>query len=189
MKISLGKKAMAVPAPVWAVGSYDVNDKPNAMIAAWGGIASSKPVCITVSVRRNRHTYEGILKHKAYTVSVADVAHAAQADYLGIDSGRDLDKFAATGLTPVKSDVVDAPYIKEFPLIVECTLYTTVDLGEHIQMVGEVQDIKVDEDKVKGPAPDIEKILPLIFTPGGRNYHTVGDHVGKAFEMGLAYRK
>ncbi len=190
MKKSLGSKPFAVPTPVWAVGAYDVNGKPNAMIAAWGGIVCSQPPSMGVSLRENRHTYEGILKHEAFTISVADEAHAAQADYLGIDSGKEIDKFAATGLTPVKSEVVDAPYIEEFPLIVECRLTQAVNVGVHIQLIGEIVDVKVDEDKLKKDKfPDIELIRPLIFTPGSQEYHGIGQLVGKAFSMGLEYRK
>lgn len=190
MKKSLGSKPFALPTPVWAVGAYDVNGKANAMIAAWGGIVCSQPPSIGVSLRENRHTYEGIIKNGAFTVSVADEAHAAQADYLGIDSGKEVDKFAATDLNPVASEVVDAPYIKEFPLIVECKLAQTVKVGIHIQLIGEVMNILVDADKLRdGKYPDIELIRPLIFTPGTRDYHGVGNHVGKAFSMGLEYRK
>ncbi|WP_147819671.1 flavin reductase family protein [Salidesulfovibrio onnuriiensis] len=190
MKKSLGSKPFAVPTPVWAVGAYDLDGNPNAMIAAWGGIVCSQPPSMGVALRKNRHTYEGILKHKAFTISVADEAHAAQADYLGIDSGKDVDKFAATGLTPVRSDAVDAPYVGEFPLIVECVLSQVIEVGVHMQVIGEVVDVKVDEDKLKqGKFPDIERIRPLVFTPGAQEYHGIGSLMGKAFSLGLEYRK
>ena len=38
MKESLGAKTLAVPTPVWVVGTYDENDRPNFMTAAWGGV-------------------------------------------------------------------------------------------------------------------------------------------------------
>lgn len=190
MKKSLGPKTLAQPTPVWAVGSYDENDKPNAMIAAWGGICGSDPACLTVSVRPPRHTYAGIMKHKAFTVSVSSVAVAAEADFLGMVSGKKVDKFAATGLTPVRGEFVDAPYIEEFPLVIECKLKETVDLDAHVMFVGEIKDVKCDEDKLAdGKYPDPEKILPLIFSPGTRAYHTVGEKVGQGFDMGKKYLK
>ncbi len=189
MKTSLGKKTLAAPTPVWAVGAYDVEGKPNAMIAAWGGIVSSDPASIGVSLRKARHTYAGILEHRAFTVSVANVEYAAQADYLGIDSGKNVDKFAATGLTPVRSEVVDAPYIDEFPLIVECSLTNVLDQGAHVQLVGEIMDVKVDEDKMENGAPIPEAVQPLVYMPGAGSYYSLGQVVGKAFSMGLPYRK
>ena len=71
-----------------------------------------------------------------------------QADYFGLVSGRNTDKFAATKLTPVKSTLVDAPYVKEFPLVLECKLVHVAELGLHTQFVGEVIDVKTDESVI-----------------------------------------
>ena len=89
-----------------------------------------------------------------------------EADYFGIASGRNEDKFAAAGLTPVHSDLVDAPYVEEFPLVLECRLAHTFELGLHTQFVGEILDVKVDEELLgKGGVPDLEKLLPICFAP------------------------
>ncbi len=189
MKKSLGAKTLAQPAPVWAVGAYDEHNKPNAMIAAWGGICCSQPACLTVSVNPSRHTFSGIIKHKAFTVSVCPEWLAAESDYLGMVSGRKEDKFAVTGLTPVRSDVVDAPYIEEFPLILECALIHSYDVGGHTMLVGEIKDVKCDEDKLVDGNPDPEKIRALIFSPGSRAYHTLGKRVGTGFNMGKKFMK
>jgi flavin reductase (DIM6/NTAB) family NADH-FMN oxidoreductase RutF len=188
MKISLGAKTLAQPAPLWIVGSYDEAGKANAMAAAWGGICCSKPPCIAVSLREERHSYASILARRAFTISVPSVRFAAQADYFGIASGKDEDKFAATGLTPVRSDLVDAPFVGEFPLVLECTLLRTVELGMHVQFVGEIVDVKAEEDVLDDKGyPDAAKVQPLIFTPVTRAYHTVGPYVGQAFEIGRSF--
>lgn len=188
MKISLGPKTLAQPAPLWIIGSYDENGRPNAMAAAWGGICCSKPPCVTVSLREDRHSYAAIVERKAFTVSVPSTRFAAQADYFGIASGRDTDKFEATGLTPVRSEVVDAPYVAEFPLILECSLLRIVPLGMHVQFIGEIMDVKADEDVLDDKGyPDAAKVQPLIFTPVTRAYHTVGEYVGQAFEIGRTF--
>jgi flavin reductase (DIM6/NTAB) family NADH-FMN oxidoreductase RutF len=188
MKISLGAKTLAQPTPLWIIGSYDESGKPNAMAAAWGGICCSKPPCVAVSLREERHSFSSIIARKAFTVSVPSVRFAAQADYFGIASGRDTDKFAAAGLTPVRSQLVDAPYVGEFPLVLECALLRTVPLGMHVQFIGEIMDVKAEEG-VLDPAgyPDAAKVQPLNFTPGSRAYPAVGEYVGQAFEMGQAF--
>lgn len=189
MKKSLGAKPFALPTPVWAVGSYDLDGKPNAMIAAWGGICSSDPVSLYASVRPGRHTYAGIMENKAFTISICSEDQAAEADYLGIASGKEVDKFERTGLTPVRAEHINAPYIGEFPVAIECELAETVTLGVHELLVGRIVDVKIDEDKLKdGKFPDIEKIKPLIFTPGARTYHGVGKQVAMAFDAGLKYK-
>lgn len=188
MKKSLGATTLAQPTPVWAVSAYDEDGKANAMIAAWGGICSSNPASMTVSLRASRHTYAGILKHKAFVINVCTKSLAAESDYLGIVSGKKEDKITKLGLTPVDSDVVNAPYIDEYPLVIECELTHTHEVGVHIMLIGEVKDVKCDDDKlVDGKHPDPEKILPLIFSPGTRAYHTIGEHVGQGFDIGKKF--
>ena len=75
------------------------------------------------------------MKRKAFTISVPSENQVKQADYFGLASGRDVDKLSAAGLTPVKSDLVDAPYVKEFPLVLECRLLNAVEIGLHTQFM------------------------------------------------------
>jgi Conserved protein/domain typically associated with flavoprotein oxygenases, DIM6/NTAB family len=185
MKKSLGANTLAQPTPVWVIGSYDEAGKPNMMTIAWGGICCSKPACVTVSVRKERHTYPAVMARKAFTVSIPSQAHVREADYVGMVSGATADKFAATGLTPVKSDLVDAPYVQEFPLVLECRLLQTVDLGAHTQFIGEILDVKAEES-ILAPEGHIDpaKLRPIIFAPGSSQYHALGELLGKAFSIG-----
>ena len=185
MKKSLGAKTILYPTPVLIVGTYDARGKANGMAAAWGGICCSVPPCIYVSLRKATYSYGNIVARKAFTVSIPSQAHAVEADYFGLVSGRDGDKFAATGLTPVRSELVDAPYVAEFPLVIECKLLHTLEIGLHTEFVGEVLDVKADESVLgENGAPDIARIQPLIFAPGNRAYYGVGEYVGKAFSIG-----
>jgi flavin reductase (DIM6/NTAB) family NADH-FMN oxidoreductase RutF len=187
MKKSLGPQAMAYPTPVWCVGSYDDQNRANVMTAAWGGISCSKPPCISVSLRKATYTYGSIMKRKAFTVSIPSEKYVKEADYFGMASGRDVDKFEKTGLSPVKSNMVDAPYVKEFPLVLECKLIHFHEIGLHTYFVGEIVDIKADEEVLKDGRPDLEKIRPIIFGPEIRTYHGVGRLIGLAFESGKAF--
>jgi len=185
MKKDLGAKTILYPTPVLVVGTYDIDGTANAMTAAWGGICCSDPPCVTISVRKARRTYQNLLDTKAYTVNIPGKEHAKEADYLGIYSGNDGDKFAATGLTPVRSALVNAPYIDEFPLHLECKVVHVIDLGAHTQFVGEIVNVKVDETIANNDKlPMIEQIMPLLFAPNSGNYYTIGDEVGKAFSIG-----
>ena len=188
MKKSLGAKTLLLPTPVWIVGTYDEGGKPNAAAVAWGGICCSKPPCVGVSLRAATLTHGNITRRKAFTVNVPSVAQAREADYFGLASGRDVDKFAATGLTAVKSDLVDAPYIAEFPLVAECKLYKTIELGLHTQFVGEIVDVKADESVIDGDSANIERVRPFVYNTHRRVYYAIGDVVGPAFEMGKAIK-
>ncbi len=179
---------MAQPTPVWVVGSYDASGKPNMMTAAWGGICCSKPPCLTVSIRNERHSYTAIMARKAFTVSVPSQRHVAEADYVGMVSGSVTDKFAVTGLTATKSTLVDAPYVDEFPLIIECRLLQTVDLGAHTQFIGEILDVKADADTLDTDGHiDLTLLLPLLFSPGSSKYFGVGPIVDQAFSVGKKF--
>jgi flavin reductase (DIM6/NTAB) family NADH-FMN oxidoreductase RutF len=188
MKKDIGAKTLLFPTPVLVVATYDKDGKPNAMTAAWGGICCSDPPCVTVSLRKATYTYGSLMENKAYTINIPGVQYAREADYFGIASARDEDKFAVTGLTPVRSEFVNAPYIDEFLINLECKVLHVADLGLHTQFVGEVVNAKLDSS-LSEDQPLIEQIRPLIFAPGGGNYYSVGDAVGKAFKIGKQLKR
>ncbi len=186
-KRSLGAEPFLYPLPVLLVGTYDGQGKPNLMNAAWGGICGSEPVSLYVSIRPSRHTHDALLARKAFTVGIANTALAQAADYLGMASGKNADKFAVAGLTPIRAQKVDAPYAAECPVVLECALSKTVELGSHTMMIGAILDVKIDEDCLdENNAPVLAKIDPLIYDMGAKNYHQAGGMVAKAFNAGRA---
>ncbi len=188
MKKSLGAKTLLYPTPVVVVGTYDASGKPNVATAAWVGICCSQPPCVAVSFRAATYTHGNILARKAFTVSVPSEKHIREADFFGIASGRDTDKLAVTKLTPVKSELVDAPYVKEFPLVLECRLAHSFELGLHTQFVGEIVDVKADEEILDAQGRvDVLKLKPLIFAPETYRYYGVGVLLGNAFSIGEKY--
>lgn len=185
MKTSLGAKTILYPTPVLIVATYDADGKPNMMNAAWGGICNSNPPSVSVSLRAATYSHGNIMKRQAFTINVPSVAHVRQADFVGMCSGADTDKFAATGLTPVKSELVDAPYIKEFPLVLECKVLQANVLGLHTQFIGQIMDVKADDSVLDAAgAIDVAKLQPMIFAPTTQAYYAVRERVGKAFSIG-----
>jgi flavin reductase (DIM6/NTAB) family NADH-FMN oxidoreductase RutF len=190
MKKSIGAKTQLFPTPVLMVGTYDETGKPNLMIAAWGGICCSQPPCVAVSLRKATYSYNGIVERKAFTVGIACESIMKEADYCGIFSGRDLEKFAVTGLTPIKSEHVDAPYAAECPVVLECRLLHTIEIGLHTQFIGEIIDVKGDDNVFSDDGQlDIMKIQPLIFDTSQKGYHGVTPCIGKAFSVGKELQK
>jgi flavin reductase (DIM6/NTAB) family NADH-FMN oxidoreductase RutF len=185
MKKSVGAKTVVYPTPVCIVGTYDQDGQANAMAAAWAGICCSRPPCIAVSLRKATYTYGNIVEREAFTISIPSESFVKEADYFGLASGRDVDKFSVTGLTPVKSDLVDAPYVGEFPFALECKLLHTIEIGLHTQFIGQIVDIKADASVLgKGGALDIEKVKPILFAPENRAYYGIGAFLGEAFSIG-----
>jgi flavin reductase (DIM6/NTAB) family NADH-FMN oxidoreductase RutF len=185
MKKSIGAETIIYPTPVLVVGTYDAIGKPNAMTAAWGGICCSSPPCVAIALRKATYTYGNIVQQEAFTINIPSEKHARCADYFGIVSGRMANKFDISGLTPIKSTLVNAPYIEEFPFALECKLIHKIEIGLHTQFIGEILDIKAEEGVLdeKGKL-DIEKVRPIFYAPGAKVYYRMGEFLGEAFSIG-----
>lgn len=185
MKKSRGAKTIVYPTPVFIVGTYATDGKPNAMAVAWGGICCSRPPCVSISVRKATYTYGNLMQRRAFTVNIPGEKHVKYADYFGLVSGRNVDKFAITGLTPVKSDLVDAPYIDEFPLNLACKVLEVHEIGLHTLFVGEIMDVLADESVYKADEKlDIRKVMPVIWAPDDGGYYGIGQYLGESFNIG-----
>jgi flavin reductase (DIM6/NTAB) family NADH-FMN oxidoreductase RutF len=155
------------------------------MAAAWGGICCSRPPCVAVSMREATQSYGNIRAREAFTINIASEDYVKEADYAGLVSGRDVDKFAETGLTPVRSELVDAPYVAEYPMALECKLLHVLEIGLHTLFVGEIMDVKAEADVYDDDGRiDIEKVRPLLWAPDGGGYYGVGEYLGPAFQIG-----
>jgi flavin reductase (DIM6/NTAB) family NADH-FMN oxidoreductase RutF len=185
VKKSLGPGTWLYPTPVFAVGTYDAVGKPNVMTVAWGGICCSKPPCVAISVRKATHTYGNLMERKAFTISLPTQDQVVLVDFFGVASGRDTDKFAATGLTPMRADLVDAPYVAEFPFVLECKIVHIAELGLHTLFAGEILDVKVEEGCLdeKG-RPTAELVRPVWWGPSENRYYALGEDLGKGFSIG-----
>jgi flavin reductase (DIM6/NTAB) family NADH-FMN oxidoreductase RutF len=181
MKRSLGPQSILYPTPTVVLCTYDPEGRPNMMTAAWAGVACSSPAMVTVSLREATYSHGNVQMRKAFTIGIPSEDQWKVADHVGIVSGRTALKFKTTGLTAKRSELVDAPYVEEFPMTLECKLFETHDLGLHTQYIGEILNVMVDEDILdENDNVDIEKLRPIIFSPGASVYHGVGQLLGKA---------
>lgn len=182
MKKSIGPKTLIYPNPVLLVGTYDENNKPNLMAVSWGSICCSDPPCVAVSIRQARYTYNNIINRKAFTVCIPSESQVNIADYCGIYSGRYENKFEKNNLTEVRSQVVDAPYADEFPVVLHCKLKEFNNLGVHTQFIGEIIDVSVDENVLNDKGiPEINRVLPIIYDYGTKTYYGIGKKLIDSF--------
>ena len=170
--------------PVLMVAAYDENGKVNVMNAAWGMICAMDKIALFIN--EDHKTTQNLLKTKAFTVSIADKEHIDVADFFGIATGNKMpDKFERTGYHAVKSDVVNAPIIDEFPYVMECELAEVIDTENMYAIVGKIVDTKAEEsildekDKV-----EVEKLQALIFDQFKHGYYVSGEKAGKAWNAG-----
>ena len=185
MKKSRGARTIVYPTPVFIVGTYGPTGRPNMMAAAWGGICCSRPPAVAIGLRAATLTHGNIVARGAFTISIPSETYVAEADYAGIVSGRDADKFAEAGLTPARSELVDAPYVEEYPMALECRLLHTLEIGLHTLFVGEIVDVKAEEAVFDDEGHiDVEKVRPLIYAPDSRGYYGIGSYLAHSFDIG-----
>lgn len=190
MFISLGPQAFLSPAPVLLVGTYDEAGQPNIMTAAWGGLCCSQPPCLSVSLRRSSWTCRSLQQKQAFTVSIPSRNMVGQADFAGLVSGMQEEKFKTLGLTPRAGEHVDAPFVAECPVVLELLLRHSLELGSHIQFVGEIMDVKVNRNCLTPEGlPDPARIDALSFAPLTKEYYAVGEFVARAFAVGKTVKR
>lgn len=180
MRKDFGAKPFLFPQPVMIIGTYDKDGNPDAMNAAWGGIADDDKIGVCLGSHR---TTDNIMLNKAFTISPATAEEVVACDYVGIVSQRDdEDKMKKAGFTTEKSKFVNAPVIKNLPVTIECELYKVVEEG---LFIGKIVNVSVDESVLGEDGKiDIAKFNPIIFDTVHYGYHAFGERVGNAFTDG-----
>ena len=172
------------PMPVLMVSTFNEDGSVDVMNAAWGTMVDRTKVALNLT--ETHKTVENIRARKGFVVSIADAAHVTEADYFGVVSGRnEKDKFAKSGMTFTKSELVDAPIINEFPIALECEFieYQSGETG--LGVIGRVLRTSVDEDKMKDGKVDVDALGAITFDPYTHGYYKVSGKVGDAFKDGL----
>lgn len=189
MKKSLGVKPYLYPMPVLLIATYGENDVVDVMNMAWGGICASNMVALNIT--ESHKTAKNIKERGAFTVSVADRAHLAEADYFGIVSGnRVMDKFEKSGLHAVRSERVDAPIIEEFSLTLECKVADIQHDKGGFRVLGEIVNVLADE-KVLDDKENIDpvRLNAFVFDQFNSGYYAIGEKIGQAWESGKKFIK
>jgi flavin reductase (DIM6/NTAB) family NADH-FMN oxidoreductase RutF len=189
MKIDLGTVQAVFPMPVLVIAAYDENGTVQCMNAAWGQICDSDKIALFLDP--DHATTKAIVARKAFTVALADRAHMAEADYVGIVSGNQVaDKFARSGLTAAKSARVDAPLIDQFPVAMECTLAEVAETKTLYAIVGTIVNTAAEERVLdeKGKV-DPAKLDAIAFDQFRHGYYATGEKSGQAWNAGSALAK
>ncbi len=132
------------PLPVVLVSS-GTKERPNACAVAWTGVICSDPPRVYISLQKSRYSHEIISGTGEFVINLVSEEIARAADFCGVRSGRDMDKFRQTGLTPVPSLHVGCPSVKESPITIECRVFDVVELGSHDMFMADVVGVTVEE--------------------------------------------
>ncbi len=186
MRKNFGAKPYTYPQPVFIIATYGEDNTADAMNAAWGGISDTTQISMCLSA--GHKTVKNILARGAFTVSMADAAHVAECDYVGIVSANDVpDKLEKAGFHTTKSEFVDAPVIDELPMALECRLVSYDE--ETGRLVGDIINVSADE-RIVSPVGKIvpAKLDPITFDPVNNAYLKLGEKVGNAFQDGAGLK-
>jgi flavin reductase (DIM6/NTAB) family NADH-FMN oxidoreductase RutF len=168
---------MLNPVPAVLVSCKGPDGSTNIMTAAWAGVLCSDPAYVYVSIRPSRHSYQMIKDTGEYVINLTTEDLAAAADYCGVKSGKDTDKWKAMSLTEGKAAKVNAPLINESPVNIECRVKQILPLGTHDVFIGEVLAVDADERYMdeKGKF-DLDKCRLIAYSHG--EYRKLGDVIG-----------
>lgn len=176
---------MLYPLPVVMVSVADKEGKQNIITIAWTGTICSDPPMVSISVRPERYSYHMIKETGEFVINLTTKELAFATDYCGVKSGRDVDKFAALQLTPVRGEKVKAPLIAESPVNLECKVTEVKHLGTHDMFMAEVVCVHADEKYMDEQNRfHLEMADPIVYSHG--TYMTTGEKIGT---FGYSVRK
>jgi len=184
MKKQIKTTEAIFPMPVLLISTFNENGSVNVMNAAWGTMLDRDMVALNLT--ETHKTVENIKARKGFVVHLADAKHVVEADWFGVVSGnKNPDKFAKSGMTFVKSELVDAPIINELPVAIECEFVEYQNDSAGIGVIGKVVRTSVEEVNLKDGKVDIDSLEAIAFDPYTHGYYKVGGRVGEAFKDGL----
>ena len=180
-KIEIDSTGSPFPKPICIVGSV-VDGKPNFITIAWFNRMSRTPNIWGACIGKTKHTIKGIKEHKTFSVSFPNEALVVKTDYVGIHSGKNVDKSAVFDV--FYGELKTAPMIRECPVTAECTVTEIIDISSHYLILGEVKHLYSEEKYMTDGALDQKKLRPLLFTNPARQYWSLGEVVADAYSIG-----
>lgn len=136
---------MLYPLPAVMVSVGDKEGHQNILTVAWTGTICTNPAMLYISVRPERYSYGMIKETGEFVVNLTTEKLVKATDYCGVKSGRDVDKWRETGLTPGKTQNLSyAPLIEECPVNIECQVTEVKELGSHHMFLAKVLAVNVD---------------------------------------------
>ena len=123
-------------------------DHPNILTVGWTGIINTTPAMTYISLRPERFSYPLIRETGEFVINLTTRPLVPAADFCGVRSGRDVDKFSHCRLTPLPASQVSAPLIGESPVSLECRVQQILPLGSHEMFLAQILAVDVDESVI-----------------------------------------
>lgn len=168
---------MLYPLPVVMISCGNIDEKPNIITIAWAGTICTNPPMVSISVRKERYSYDIIKNSGEFVINLVNDKLVRAADWCGVRSGRDFDKFVEMNLTPVRGNTVSAPLIEESPVNIECKVEQVIELGSHDMFIANVTDVWADEEYMDNNGKFLLNDTGLVTYSHGE-YFGMGERLG-----------
>lgn len=169
---------MLYPLPAVLVSMQDEQGKNNIITIAWTGTICTNPPMVYISVRPERYSYSILERTKEFVINLTTEDLVYATDFCGVTSGKNVDKFKATGLTPIPSKYVKAPSIKESPVNMECKVEQIIELGSHVMFLASVLGVTIEASFLDESGRfHLEEAKPISYSHG--KYYVLGKNIGK----------
>lgn len=165
-----------LPAVIVTCGTWD---RSNMLTVAWTGTLCTNPPMCYISVRPERHSYRLIKEQMEFTINLTTTAMARATDWAGVRSGSDYDKWAETGLTPVRGEKVACPMIGESPLSIECRVKEVMSLGSHDMFIADVVNVLADETLIDSESGAFDLASAGLLNYSHGQYFEQGAPIGR----------
>lgn len=145
-KVDLKGSVILNPVPVVIVTSRGKDGKDNVFTVGWVGTVCTKPPMLSISVRPERLSHKYISETMEFTVNMPTSKLTKAVDYVGVRSGKTVDKIKEMNFTMKEGTNVSSPYIDECPVSIECKVKTVLQLGTHDCFIAEVVGSHVNKN-------------------------------------------
>lgn len=143
---SLKAGTLLAPVPAVMVSCALPGERPNLITLAWVGTVNSDPPMCSISVRPSRYSHRIIRESGEFIINLCGEENLKATDFCGVKSGREVDKFAACGLTPLAVEGFAAPAVAECPAYLACRVTSVQPLGSHDLFLGQIQRVGVKKE-------------------------------------------
>jgi flavin reductase (DIM6/NTAB) family NADH-FMN oxidoreductase RutF len=168
------------PRPICFASTIDKNGTPNLSPFSFFNVFSAKPPIVIFSPARSgrtgqtKNTHDNVLEVPEVVINVVTYNIVHQMSLASSPYPKGVNEFEKAGFTPIESEVVQPPRVKESPIQMECKVIEVKELGQNggagNLVIAEVVKIHTDENILgENGYPDQEKI-DLIGRMGGNFY-------------------
>jgi flavin reductase (DIM6/NTAB) family NADH-FMN oxidoreductase RutF len=164
------------------VGTETEDKKPNFLTCSWHCRVNQKPPQWGIVIDHSRYSLNCIKQNMTFSINYPGKDLVKAVDYCGIYSAKKVDKSSI--FTVFNGTLKGAPMIEECIVCIELEVKKIIELESDSLIIGEMVNTYTDDRFMAGSRPDFSKAESFYLTYPDFNYHTIREHIGKAWNIG-----